>query len=245
MGPTSSVLAALLAALLLAAPAAADASPTGPVTYQAPVPGPIVDPYRPPSTPYGPGNRGIDYATTPGEPVAAPADGVVTFAGAVAGGLHVVVLHRDGIRTSMSFLASVLVARDQQVVAGQTVGRAGSRLHFGARRGEVYLDPGTLFGPDHGGATSSVLVPEGLGRPLGAVEEAAGLRRLLAGAAPPGLRPGVNGVPNAVGAAAGLEALVRTAVAVGAPPVWAVLAAASGASVPITVMSAPQAAPDG
>jgi len=122
----------------------------------------------------------MDYATTPGEPVFAAGDGQVTFAGPVAGALHVVVLHADGIRTSLSFLAAVLVSRGQSVVAGQIVGRAGSSIHFGARRGEAYLDPASLLdaGPVRGRA---VLVPDGPGRPFGPDEEAAGLRRLLAG----------------------------------------------------------------
>lgn len=174
------VVVAVLGALRVAAPAVAEARP-GAIVYQAPVPGPIVDPYRPPSTPYGPGNRGVDYATVPGATVAAPADGVVTFAGAVAGGLHVVVLHADGVRTSLSFLAGVLVARGQQVVRGQTVGRSGPLLHFGARRGEAYLDPTTLLAAGAGTGSRSVLVPDGPGRPLGADEEAAGLRHLVAG----------------------------------------------------------------
>lgn len=227
MGRTCAIFATFLASLLTAAPAAAEPTAAEPVAYRAPVPGPIVDPYRPPSTPYGPGNRGIDYATTPGEPVTAPADGVVTFAGAVGGGLHVVLLHRDGIRTSLSFLAVVLVTRGQQVSAGQTVGRAGARLHFGARRGEVYLDPATLFGPGGGGGARSVLVPEGPGRVLGAEEEAAGLRRLLAAVAPSGLQPAVVGLADAARTVARLEVLVGSAVAAGAPPAWAVLAAAS------------------
>lgn len=213
-------LAALL--LVLAAPVAADPSP-GTVAYRPPVPGPVIDPYRPPTTPYGPGNRGIDYATRPGETVGAAADGEVTFAGAVGGALHVVVLHADGIRTSLSFLAAVLVRRGQSVTAGQAVGLAGASLHFGARRGEAYLDPASLLG----GATTggrAFLVPEGPGRPLGAIEEAAGLRRLLASdrpAAPAVARRGTAS-PSAAPVATGLG----TAVAVGAPPVGTMLVVA-------------------
>ncbi len=184
----AAILAFPVLALALIAPVAAGqppgpAGPPGPVTYRAPVPGPVIDPYRPPSTPYGPGNRGIDYATTPGEPVGAVAEGEVTFAGAVGGGLHVVVLHADGVRTSLSFLAVVLVRRGQRVAAGQAVGRAGATLHLGARRGEAYLDPTSLLAGPSGGR--AVLVPDGPGRPLGAADEAAGLRRLLSSDRPP------------------------------------------------------------
>lgn len=131
--------------------------PIPPVMYQPPVDAPVTDPFRPPTTPYGPGNRGIEYATRPGTPVRAAAAGIVTFAGAVAGGLHVTVSHADGIRTTYSFLARILVRRGQRVAGGQVVGRAGARLHVGARRGTTYLDPASLWGLS--GRPRVVLVP--------------------------------------------------------------------------------------
>jgi len=228
--------AAAVAVLLLAGPAAAAPEPVpAPVEYQPPVPGSIVDPYRPPATLYGPGNRGIDYATTPGEGVGAPADGVVTFAGPVAGGLHVVVLHRDGIRTSLWFLAAVLVTRGQVVGRGQPVGRAGATLHLGARQGEAYLDPATLFSAAEPGTGSrSVLVPDGPSRPLGVEEEAAGLGRLLAGATPLARLPATADLASAIRAAAArgavaVEAAAEAAAALGAPGAWSALAAAAAA----------------
>ena len=50
--------------VLSAAPAAAATSEPSPgsVIYTPPVDAPIQDPFRPPATPYGPGNRGIEYA---------------------------------------------------------------------------------------------------------------------------------------------------------------------------------------
>ena len=107
-----------------------------PVVYTPPVDAPITDPFRPPPQPWLPGNRGIEYATTPGTPVRAAARGRVTFAGAVAGDLHVTVAHPDGIRTSYSFLATVAVVVGQQVDGRQVVGTAGSRLHVGARQSD-------------------------------------------------------------------------------------------------------------
>ena len=114
--------------------------------YQPPVSGPVVDRFRPPPAPWAAGNRGIDYATAPGAPVRAAADGVVVFAGKVGGSLHVVVLHADGVRTSYSFLRSVLVHAGDSVVRGEPVGTAGAQLHFGARVGDEYVDPSRLFG---------------------------------------------------------------------------------------------------
>ena len=161
-------------ALVRSAPAAADPSAPRPA-YRPPVGAAIVDPFRPPPNPFGPGNRGVDYATEPGSAVGAAGDGEVVFAGAVAGGLHVVVLHPDGIRTSYSFLRSVRVQRGQTVVQGQAVGTAGDGLHFGARVGDVYIDPTGLFA----GTTPEVhLVPDDVRRPA---SEAGERRALLAG----------------------------------------------------------------
>jgi murein DD-endopeptidase MepM/ murein hydrolase activator NlpD len=105
----------------------------------------VADPFRPPATPYGPGNRGLEYDTVPSEVVRAAGAGVVLFAGAVGTALHVVILHGDGIRTSYSRLAVIDVRRGQRVVSGQAVGRAGARFHFGARAGTAYVDPALLF----------------------------------------------------------------------------------------------------
>ncbi len=134
----------LAAVLARAAPAAAD--PPEPVVHRPPVEAPVADPFRAPASRYGPGNRGLAYDPPPGTVVRASASGVVTWAGPVAGTLHVTVLHADGIRTSYSFLEAVSVARGQAVAAGQEVGRAGPGLHFGARDGDAYVDPSGLFG---------------------------------------------------------------------------------------------------
>jgi len=135
-------------------PAAGD--PT--VDYSAPVDAPVIDPFRPPPQPWLPGNRGIEYETVPGTPVRAAADGVVTFAGSVAGSLHVTVRHADGIRTSYSFLATVGARTGQRLARGDVVGVAGSRLHVGARRGDTYIDPESLWG---GGPPWVRLAPTG------------------------------------------------------------------------------------
>ena len=123
----------------------------------------VVDHFRAPPTPYAPGNRGLDYAVVPGTRVVASAAGVVVFAGAVGGALHVTIAHPDGLRTTYSFLARVLVTRSQAVHQGQVVGVAGPTFHFGVRDSAGdYLDPELLFaghlgahlvpGPDEGAA---------------------------------------------------------------------------------------------
>jgi murein DD-endopeptidase MepM/ murein hydrolase activator NlpD len=113
--------------------------------YVAPVAGPIVDHFRPPSCRWCPGNRGVDYATRPGDPVRASAGGVVTFAGRIGADLYVTVQHRDGLRTSYAYLATIAVTEGQPVDQGAVLGTAGSSMHFGVRRGDVYLDPELLL----------------------------------------------------------------------------------------------------
>lgn len=136
--------AALVAYLSLLPVSPATAGPIR-VEYRPPVDGPLIDRFRPPASRFGPGNRGVDYATAPGTPVRAAGPGQVTFAGPVGGALHVVVLHPDGLRTSYSFLGSVAVRRGQLVDTGEVVGRTGPSLHFGARAGDGYIDPLRLF----------------------------------------------------------------------------------------------------
>ena len=116
------------------------------MVYSPPVNAPISDPFRAPAGPYGPGNRGIEYATAVGQVVAASADGTVEFAGQVALANHVVIRHADGLRTSYSFLASIRVTRGQAVRRGTVIGTAGRVTHFGVRTPDgLYLDPALLF----------------------------------------------------------------------------------------------------
>jgi murein DD-endopeptidase MepM/ murein hydrolase activator NlpD len=135
---------AIVGSTTLVVPAAAAPHPP---TYRPPVEASVSDPFRPPATPYGPGNRGLEYDTPAGTPVRVAADGQVTFAGRVAAALHVTVLHRDGVRTTYSFLARIEVIAGQQVHQGDIVGFTAGRLHFGARRGDSYFDPAALFSP--------------------------------------------------------------------------------------------------
>src|SRR4051794_10629625 len=172
---------ATLVALVAAAPATAGAArPPGAVTYRPPVDAPIVDPFRPPAEDWNSGNRGLEYATTPGTLVGASAAGEVVFAGPVGGGLHVVVLHDDGLRTSYSFLALVAVHRGEKVTQGQTLGTTQDRFHFGVRAGEAYLDPALLFG---GGPPQVYLVPDELRRPQTEAQERNGIAKMFAGLA--------------------------------------------------------------
>jgi murein DD-endopeptidase MepM/ murein hydrolase activator NlpD len=132
----------------------ADAAPPAAVRYTAPVPGALLRPFVPPPTPYAAGHRGVDLAAPAGAPVRAAADGVVRFAGPVAGRGVLVIAHPDGVSTEYEPVRPLLpagtaVARGEPVarVSGRHPGCARSCLHWGARRGGVYLDPLTLLRP--------------------------------------------------------------------------------------------------
>ena len=200
MGRVAALVVAAATALTTAPATAAPAAAAAPeaVAYLPPVDAPVAGGFRPPATPYGAGNRGLDYATAPGTPVRAAAAGQVAFAGAVGAGLHVVVLHADGVRTSYSFLASLAVRRGDPVAAGDTVGTSGPSLHFGARAGDAYVDPAVLLAGRAGSAVR--LVPDDQ-RAIGSEdEERSGLRRLL-GAVRRGVAVGADAVVWAAGEA--------------------------------------------
>jgi hypothetical protein len=183
--PTRATRRLVAAAVVLVGFLAGPATGQEPVHYEPPVDGPVVDPFRPPATPYGPGNRGLEVATTPGSPVRAAAAGRVTFAGVVAGERFVTVQHADGIRTTYGRLASVGVRQGSDVASGDVVGTAGRRTIWTARLGVAYVDPAVLL--DASAAFSVRLVPN---RPV------AEGRRPLSG--PP--RPAPAPVPSSAAA---------------------------------------------
>lgn len=143
--PVAAVATCIVAAGLSSTAPAAAAGAADPWPYVWPVEAPIVDEFRAPPNRFGPGNRGLEFATSIGQVVVAPRHGVVTFAGQVAGDLFVTVLHPDGVRTTAGFLASVAVRRGHRVATGQAIGTAAARLHVSARIGDAYVDPAILF----------------------------------------------------------------------------------------------------
>jgi hypothetical protein len=166
------VAVAVIVLMVVTAPAAA-----GEPVYTPPVDAPIADPFRAPASRYGSGNRGIEYATTPGTAVRAIGAGEVVFAGPVAGALHVTVRHPDGLRSSYSFLATITVSRGDHVLRGDTVGTSADRLHLGVRHGDRYIDPALLFAA----AVRVRLVPVPEEGVRAAASEIAALRQLTFG----------------------------------------------------------------
>jgi murein DD-endopeptidase MepM/ murein hydrolase activator NlpD len=142
----------MLRALVLVTTLALPVAAGDPVAYRPPVPAPISDPFRPPASPYGPGNRGLEYDTAPGAVVRAAGAGRITFAGQVGGRLHVTVLHADGLRTTYGPLARIApgVAVAGEVEAGAPLGTAGEHLLWTARLGTAYLDPSILVAASGG-----------------------------------------------------------------------------------------------
>ena len=119
------------------------------VPWAWPVVGAIVRGFDPPDSAYGAGHRGIDIAAAVQTTVAAPDDGVVTFAGKVGGRLFLTIDHGGGLTSTCSWLTSVLVRKGDRVARGQPVATTGwghadltvPHLHFGVRLDGAYVDP--------------------------------------------------------------------------------------------------------
>ncbi|GAA1628643.1 murein hydrolase activator EnvC family protein [Catellatospora bangladeshensis] len=110
--------------------------------------------FDPPPEPWLPGHRGVDLAADPGTPVLAAAPGTVVYAGRLAGRGVVSIDHADGLRTTYEPVDASVQA-GAVVAAGQALGTlapghpgcpAAACLHWGLRRGPVYLDPLTVLG---------------------------------------------------------------------------------------------------
>ncbi|MDP8928785.1 MAG: peptidoglycan DD-metalloendopeptidase family protein, partial [Actinomycetota bacterium] len=136
-------------------PRGAPRSDSPSVDYEPPLAGRVVAAFDPPAQRWGAGHRGVDLAAVEGEAVRAAADGVVSFAGSIAGQAWVSLDHPDGVRTSYGPLGRVDVASGQRVRRGDGLGTvlgghrpAAVALHWGARRGGDYLDPLSLLKVD-------------------------------------------------------------------------------------------------
>ncbi len=118
-------------------------------------PHPVLRPFTAPTTPYGPGHRGVDLGGSEGEPVLAAADATVLFAGEVGGRPVVSLAHPDGLRTTYEPVTPTVRAGTPTKRGNQIgtllPGHAGcptkACLHWGARRGLEYLNPIRLVSP--------------------------------------------------------------------------------------------------
>jgi murein DD-endopeptidase MepM/ murein hydrolase activator NlpD len=156
--PTAAILSFLAALLLLYGAPTARAAPDPPTLGPAlrgdwplsPRPA-LVRAFDPPDVVWGAGHRGVDLQARVGQPVLAAADGVVGFAGPLAGRGVVTVVHGP-VRTTYEPVETV-VSAGQPVLRGEVIGhlQAGlhcgirSCLHWGLLRGSQYLDPLSLI----------------------------------------------------------------------------------------------------
>ncbi|MCW2699180.1 MAG: Peptidase [Blastococcus sp.] len=156
----------LLVATAALAPLPAVAGPSGSSGATAPAPAQalwttpvpashVTRPFQPPQNPFGAGHRGVDLSGSPRTQVLAAGDGVVVFAGMVAGRPVVSIDHADGLRTTYepvdpSVAAGTRVTRGSPIgtlAAGHDRCPVSACLHWGLRRGQAYLDPMTLLRP--------------------------------------------------------------------------------------------------
>ena len=100
---------------------------------------------------------GVDIAGAPGEPVVAPADGVVTLAAdhpfTLEGNL-LMIDHGHGLNSAFLHLSRIDVIPGQHVVQGQRIGAIGAtgratgpHLHWAMKWNDARIDPLLLAGP--------------------------------------------------------------------------------------------------
>ncbi|MFC9896095.1 M23 family metallopeptidase [Nocardia sp. NPDC127579] len=151
------VLCALAATV--AVPPSAEAAPTGEFGWPL-RPRPTVERrFDRPAHNWLPGHRGVDLAGSPGQDVLAAGDGIVAFAGEVAGKPVVSIDHRGGLRTTYEPVDTT-VREGMRITRGTVLGTlrpghegcvATACLHWGARRngssrnGPEYVDPLALL----------------------------------------------------------------------------------------------------
>ena len=107
-----------------------------------------------PAKPWLPGHRGVDLEAEEGEDIVAPGEGVVSFAGEVAG-KQVVSIRTDAGLTFTFEPAVTDLPRGTRVRRGERFGEVaigsdhcvGSCLHWGVRRADrAYIDPTAMTG---------------------------------------------------------------------------------------------------
>jgi hypothetical protein len=121
-------------------------------------PPPVLATFDPPVYRWLSGHRGVDLAAQPGSVVTAAGDGVVAYAGPLAGRGVISIRHAGGLRTTYEPVTAQ-VSIGVAVRRGQVIGTvqrwpsshagcgASACLHWGARHGTSYVDPLSLLAP--------------------------------------------------------------------------------------------------
>ncbi|WP_162248738.1 M23 family metallopeptidase [Agromyces sp. Root1464] len=145
----------------VSSPRDASEPPAEPWRWPVAAPIRILAPFRAPPTPYTAGHRGIDVAAAAGAPVVAPAPGVVSFSGMVAGRPVVAIDHGHGVVSAVEPVAGVVEA-GTPVTAGDAIGSVATGghcdsgcVHFGVRVDGEYVSPFLFLG----GLPRAVLLP--------------------------------------------------------------------------------------
>ncbi|MFJ4650312.1 M23 family metallopeptidase [Nocardia sp. NPDC088792] len=148
MRPVISIVVALLLGPVFAAGTAL-AAPAGDFDWPLQPRPAVVRAFDNPDHDWLPGHRGVDLAATPKQSVLSAGDGIVVYAGTVAGKPVVSVDHAGGLRTTYEpVTASIPLGR--RVNRGEPLGTlepghpgcpAPACLHWGLRRGREYLNP--------------------------------------------------------------------------------------------------------
>jgi len=117
-----------------------------------PVEGPVSGSFGERNDPFsgeGAFHSGIDISSSYGNPVIAPADGVVTYASDMSGYGHLIEIdHGHGVSTRYGHLASFTVASGEHVHKGETIGyvglsgrSTGPHLHYEVRIFDTPVNP--------------------------------------------------------------------------------------------------------
>jgi hypothetical protein len=107
----------------------------------------VVRGFSPPASPWGAGHRGVDLAARPGQPVYAAAPGRVSYADDLAGRGVVAIDHGVlrttylPVRPSVHVGGEVALGTRIGVLQGGLLHCPVTCLHWGLRRGALYLDP--------------------------------------------------------------------------------------------------------
>ena len=152
----------------------ARAAPTGADGWRWPLaePHPVTRAFLAPASPYASGHRGIDLAAEAQQPVFAPHDGVVSFAGRVVDRPVLSIVQSGDVIVTVEPVDAVVAVGDR-VRAGQVIGTVGSGghcppgcLHLGVRLHGSYVSP-LLYLEILPRAVLLPTVPDAVAAPLG------------------------------------------------------------------------------
>ena len=126
------------------------AATTAPTLW--PVTGPITGPFGSRIDPFngeGAFHSGVDISSRYGQPILAPADGVVTYASFYAGyGRLIEIDHGNGVKTRYGHLSGFTIADGESVRKGQVIGyvgmsgrSTGAHLHYEVRIHDTPVNP--------------------------------------------------------------------------------------------------------